>query len=842
MPLAAVAWFLFLPSVLAASDLTIPAPGRRLDISTASTASTAAAPRSLSGRRVLAKFSAPIDASLPVSLRRSGWTLLTVLSADSAVLLAGEAPADLPDIAWIAPLAVEDKAPNALLDGPGERIPVRVSVLGHPGTTAAALAESARRAGLEALGSWDSPFGARVEIGPRAPRAALRKFLEDDGVFAASARPLARLANDRSIGTIQSGVPLGPTPIFAHGIFGATQTIGILDTGLDVDSCFFADPSNPLVVNTYAAGAYGTATSDLHRKIAAYDFLDSCDEFPAPCERPDDPSDYDNEGHGTHVAGNAAGDNIAHLIVHDSGDGMAPGARLVVQDAGFGADDSECGELPGLGCAPSGLEPILEQAYAQGARIHSDSWSDDSNGVAPANSGYSLTARDVDDFAFRHPDFLPFFVAGNFGESGPRSVPSPGNGKNVVCVGSTRNSPEGSDEDLSDFSGIGPAADGRLKPDVVAPGVNISASSDFSILTDNCTTAAGSGTSYSTPIAAGAGALVRDYFQQGFYPDGVASPARAFSPSAALVKAALIASADSLRGTRLGVPVAAAPSDEQGFGRIDLGNVLAFPGFPFRLFVADRTSAFLPGDTDPARFRVTVRSSSRPLRVVLVWTDPPGVPREYSDPTPELVDELDLSVDGPTSSATQADPVNNVRAVVLASPVPGDYIIEVSPRFLPLGPAVGFAVVATGDLARPGGTGLGIDPQSASISAALEDCQVSQAAIRVRNAGDSSSTPFSAISIQSLDSSVEVVTPMPRPLPPIAPGAAADVSFQVRAGFEGIPVPCGQSVPFRAVLLPEGGAETSWSFTLPSVPGPEGCGSVSAITCGPLQIRPIRLH
>jgi hypothetical protein len=514
-----------------------------------------------------------------------------------------------------------------------------------------------------------------------------------------------------------------------------------------------------------------------------------------------------------------------------------------VQDAGFGPDSSsECGQLPGLGCAPSGLEPILEQAYAQGVRIHSDSWSDDSSGDPPANSGYSMTARDVDDFAFRHPDFLPFFAAGNFGVLGPRSVPSPGNGKNVVCVGSTRNAADGSDEDLSDFSGIGPAADGRLKPDVVAPGVNISASSDLSILTQNCTTASGAGTSFSTPIAAGAGALVRDYFQQGFYPDGAASAAHEFSPSAALVKAVLVASTDPLRGNRLGVPVAPPPSNEQGFGRIDLGNVLAFPDSPFRLFVADRGASVLSGDAPLARLRVAVRSNARPLRVVLVWTDPPGVPRGYSDPTPELVDDIDLSVEGPTQSVLQADGINNVRSVLLEAPVPGDYIISVMPRRVVLGTAPGFSVVATGDISRPDGSGLRVDPQSASVSGGIADCQVSAATIRVENTGESSSSPFSAIVIESLDSSVQVVTPMPKPLPPIPRGGAAEISFQVQAGFEGIPVSCGSAVAFRAVLVPEAGAETASFFVLPSVAGPDGCGSVASITCAPSQIRPIRLH
>ena len=833
---------LLLPGLAAASDLTIPVPGRLRDLSASPGPAAGPTLRPSSGRR-LAKFTGPIGPEIADALHSAGWALETVLSGDSAIIspVAAE-PGALPEAAWMGPLEAADKAPAGLLQAASGWLGVRISVLGHPGSTAAELSSAARARGLTVLGSRDSPFGARLELAAGAPGDAFLKFLAEDSVFAAFPRPNPRLANDRSVGTIQSGTPLGPTPIFAHGIFGSSQILAILDTGLDVDSCYFQDPDNSFAVNTSASGQYGVETGSLHRKIAAYDFLHSCDEFPAPCDRPEDPAAYDDQGHGTHVAGNAAGDNLAHPLLHDPGDGMAPGARLVVQDAGFAADPSACGNLPGLGCAPNGLDPIFEQAYVQGARIHSDSWADDTSGPGPFNSGYSLTARDVDDFAFRHPDFLPFFVAGNAGESGPRSVPSPGNGKNVVCVGSTRNSPDGSDEDLSDFSAIGPAADGRWKPDVVAPGVNVSASSDLSIQTDNCTVASGAGTSFSTPTAAGAGALVRDYFEQGFYPGGQADTTRSFSPSAALVKAMLIASAVPLRGTRLGAPVASPPSNEQGFGRINLGEALAFRDSPFRLFVADRAAAFAPGDHRAAIFRVAVLSGARPLRVVLVWTDAPGVPRSYADPTPELVDDLDLSVEGPGELQRNFDRINNVETITFAGPAPGDYTITVTPHFIPYGPAPGFAVVATGDLAVAAGPGLQADPGSARLAdGPLADCRVSNASLRVVNSSPSASSELSEIAIESLDSAVEVLTAMPQALPVIPPGGSAEFRFQVRAGFRGIPLACGRPVAFLATVSPNGGESTTAAFELPATPGPEGCGSVAAITCAPPQIRPIRL-
>ena len=827
-------------------DLRLPAPGRVIDLGRAPRA--VSPPEDSPGpAHFLVKLAAPLDRAEIEELRRAGISVSAVLARDAAVVYGTPgALANAPAAAWFSTLVPEDKAPAALLGGSGP-LP-RVSVLGHPGSTAAALAGAALEAGLRASGGGDSRFGARVEIDAGADRAALGRLLARDAVFAAFPAVRPRLANDRSVGTIQSGIPLGPTPVFDHGLYGEGQTIGILDTGLDVDSCYFADPEGTFPVNALGVRArYGVETGAAHRKIAAYDFLHPCGTFLPPCDRSDDPAAWDDQGHGTHVAGNAAGDDLAHPLLHDPGDGMAPGARLVVQDAGYASPSDPCGELPGIGCAPAGLEAILDQAYAQGARIHSDSWSDESLGPPPANAGYSLAARDVDDFVFRHPDFLPFFVAGNAGASGPRSVPSPGNGKNSVCVGSTRNSATGTDDDLSAFSGVGPAADGRIKPDVVAPGFNVSAASDFSISTDNCSTAAGAGTSYAAPTAAGAAALVREYFVRGAYPSGSPDPASSFSPSAALVKAALIASAQSLPGLRLGLPVAAAPSFQQGFGRIELSRVLAFPESPFRLFVADRIAAFSEG-SGPMVFPVTVRSSGTRLRATLVWTDPPGVPRAADDPTPELVDDLDLSIEGPGGQALGNggpgfDRVNNVEQAAFEAPAPGEYSIRVDPHFVAPGPPVGFALVVTGDIEFDPGPRLSVDASSATLADGLasfvSDCETRIGGFRIVNDGPSPSEAGSVMAIESRDSAAEVLTASPVALPALPPGGSIEVEFQFRTAFDGIPVSCAGSLPFR-VSLASGPGIASVDIAFPTAPGPDGCGSVGALTCAPSQVRPVR--
>lgn len=70
--------------------------------------------------------------------------------------------------------------------------------------------------------------------------------------------------------------------------------------------------------------------------------------------------------------------------------------------------------------------------------------------------------------------------------------------------------------------------------------------------------------------------LVRQYFEQGFYPTGAATAANGFSPGGALVKAVLLGGAVGLTGfeSDTGLPLAPPPSFRQGFGRLMLSRSL----------------------------------------------------------------------------------------------------------------------------------------------------------------------------------------------------------------------------------------------------------------------------
>jgi subtilisin family serine protease len=130
----------------------------------------------------------------------------------------------------------------------------------------------------------------------------------------------------------------------------------------------------------------------------------------------------------------------------------------------------------------------------------------------------------------------PFVVQSSHWPINPRyrlpnsqfDISRPGVARNVITVGSSVNRvsyndidgnqrdiwPQSGAGDLSDFSGIGPTADGRVKPDITAPGDNVvSARSNHAtadrpeIWGPDTTMMVMSGTSMASPAAAGAVAL-----------------------------------------------------------------------------------------------------------------------------------------------------------------------------------------------------------------------------------------------------------------------------------------------------------------------------------------------
>jgi hypothetical protein len=283
----------------------------------------------------------------------------------------------------------------------------------------------------------------------------------------------------------------------------------------------------------------------------------------------------------------------------------------------------------------------------------------------------------------------------------PATVGSPSTAKNVISVGATAHG--ASAETMAGFSSCGPTDDNRIKPDLTIPGSNIvSAGNDGNVGTNNCTERTMSGTSRASPAAAGFGALARQYFTDGFYPAGVATPADAFPPTSALVKATLLNSAQNMTGVAQPIP-----SNCQGWGRILLDNALFFPGDARRLWVRDDTVGFPTGSSGETRtFSFTVASGTVPFKATLVWTDFPSTPAAL----PHLNNDLDLEVAGPgglfkgnvfsggqSVTGGLADRRNTAEQVLLLAPAPGTYTVTVRSFTVPNGPQP-FALVVTGDV------------------------------------------------------------------------------------------------------------------------------------------------
>lgn len=342
--------------------------------------------------------------------------------------------------------------------------------------------------------------------------------------------------------------------------------------------------------------------------------------------------------------------------------------------------------------------------------------SNHSVGLAETNNVYSQTSVAHDLAGFDHPELLQCMAAGNAGAVS-NALTSQACIKNSLAVGASDDVLR--PEDRVTFSSIGPAFDGRLKPDVMAPGSDTAPRSggvqSLLILPESNGSGGGScsyqwtsGTSFSSPTIAGAGALVHQYFQEGRY--GGSTPI--LDPSAALMKACLINAGHRLTGLNLGG--GAYPNNYQGWGEPNLSDVLDLPGGARRLIAADiASSAGFSGPAASAHIHdFTVNSSAQRLRVTLVWTDEPG----SAGTGKKLINDLHLRVTGPggvlylgnvisgttgeSITGGTADTLNNVECVIRSAPATGAWSVTVDPSDGNYAIPQGYALVITGDVSE----------------------------------------------------------------------------------------------------------------------------------------------
>jgi hypothetical protein len=237
-------------------------------------------------------------------------------------------------------------------------------------------------------------------------------------------------------------------------------------------------------------------------------------------------------------------------------------------------------------------------------------------------------------------------------------------------------------EGMVAFSSRGPTKNGRIKPDVVAPGTSIlsthSRDADVGPFWGNSADtlfAFMGGTSMATPFVAGCAAIVREYFS---------TYHNIQNPSASLVKAMLINGAIDLHGQYIPSEAATIPNVAEGFGRVNLAATVG----PFeeneRIIFKDEATELDVGDEEKTTVEIT--NPGGLLKATLVWTDPPGE---------ALQNDLDLIIrtnngierhgNMPTSSS-DFDRLNNVEQILWSDVPVGEIDVIVCANRITLHP------------------------------------------------------------------------------------------------------------------------------------------------------------
>jgi len=465
---------------------------------------------------------------------------------------------------------------------------------------------------------------------------------------------------------------LQSTPITNQGIDGTGQIVGIADTGIDMKSCFLMDLNVPTPYNKI----------DLrHRKIITYmAFADNLENYDSK------PHSEDPIGHGTHVCSTVTGETTGPLGAYN---GMALGSKVAFFDMAKYDVKGDVQLFP-----PPDLDKgMFRRLYDAGARVMSMSWG------APDSNCYSSYSAMVNDFHWDNPEALIIFAAGNSGQNGDYSVVTPSTAKNCLTVGASYNMMETAfklENNLNYvayFSSSGPTADGRLKPDILAPGYYITSADNRK----TCDVVSSRGTSMATPVVAGNIALLRQYFMSGKY------QGQPLLPSGALMKAMIVHSGkpmtsfEDAQGVLHSVTY---PDNHQGYGRMELDEVLDFDNrFTMMAYgSANESDSRYRGfekNGGTQQYTVTIVNATtkvRALKATLVWTDPPSSPGACRrNKNTVVINDLDLRIIGPqgeiiypvTTGGKEPDRVNNVEQVIISSPLPGgNYTVEVEAHHL----------------------------------------------------------------------------------------------------------------------------------------------------------------
>ncbi len=422
-----------------------------------------------------------------------------------------------------------------------------------------------------------------------------------------------------------------------------------------------------------------------------------------------------NNFHATHVAGTmvAAGIDAAAK-------GMSYASNLDAYD--WNNDNSEM-----AAAAANGLK-VSQHSYGYITGWHFNSsnqawyWYGDASisTTEDYNFGfYSFASQEWDLIAYNAPNYLIVKSAGNDrgygpppgtqhyvlvngawtlsntvrdlngGADGYDCISHRGVSKNVLSVGAVF-----SDGNMSSFSSWGPTDDGRIKPDIVAKGVNVYSTMHES----NHQYGSLSGTSMSGPMVSGSVGLLLQH-QQDLHPGE--------NLLASTVKALIIHSAKD------GISGAPGPDYRYGWGLMDTQRAI-------EIMTDDALSGgihikeFSMSNNEEINVAV-IASGVEPLRATIVWNDVPGVPAPPTLNPPDLmlVNDLDMRLtdlsknqyfpyvldpNNPSTAASTGDNFrDNVEMIHIDEPgIQETYNINVSHKSNLTGGSQDFSLIITG--------------------------------------------------------------------------------------------------------------------------------------------------
>lgn len=344
---------------------------------------------------------------------------------------------------------------------------------------------------------------------------------------------------------------------------------------------------------------------------------------------------------------------------------------------------------------------------------------------------YNDDAQDWDQIAFDYPNYLICKAAGNDrgenlsgtttwyhadgtqgtgtaplrdgGAQGYDCISTYGTAKNILTVGAVNkiggNTGNGwtqaSDVVMSSFSGYGPTDDGRIKPDIVAPGVSIKSS--YSNADDAYATI--QGTSMATPAASGSLLLVQQHYfaRKGKY------------MRAASLKGLVIHTADEA-GTSEG------PDYRFGWGLMNTASAVKFINDSNINKLEERV--LTSGIQQSLQFTA---DAGKPLKITISWTDRPGTPvtsNLLDNTTRMLVNDLDIRLTrasdntvynpfildpaNPAAAATRGDNNrDNVEMIYIAAPTAGVYTLTISNKATLVGGSQAYTLLISNGVEKP---------------------------------------------------------------------------------------------------------------------------------------------